>query len=597
MSRRPHFIRVNHNTEIPHDAIWVDTETVPVQVDADTERHVLNFGWACYRRSNRRDHWTAPDWFRFESIDAFWDWVESKLHGKCKIVIFAHNWAFDAPVLDVFNELPRRGWKLTGSVIESPPVILKWRDKPHTLQLIDTLNIWRVPLKALGEQLGLEKLTMPPLDASAEDWDTYGKRDTEIIMEAVIAWWKWLRAEDLGGFAPTLASQAIRTWRHRFMTAPVFIDDNEKALALSRETYLGGRTECWQIGQIEGDVYRLDINSQYPYQMRTYESPTHLIGRYGRVSVGDLGEWVEKYCITARVLLETDEPVYPIVDDKRLIFPTGRFEACLATPELVYALKAGHIRRVTEAAVYDKAHLFTEYVDYFYKLRKQLAAKGDRLGAFLCKIMLNSLYGKFGQRGFVYSLVDETADLSVQVWSEVDLDTGELDHYRQYAGIIERLERRSESMESHPAIAAHITSHARMHLWRLVQLAGRENVYYMDTDCVWTNKEGCKRLKGEIHPNRLGALKLEGVNSTVTIHAPKDYVLDGARKTKGIRAKADEIEPGVFVQDRFSSLKGLMREGDLTAPRVTRTTKRLVREYMKGKVGPGGRVSPFELTR
>lgn len=594
--RRCHYLKRNHSNESVHDAIWADTETAPTKHDDGSDHHYLMFGYAAFARTVRAGEWTEPLWARFETVDEYWDWVEDRLHGKTRLYMFAHNWAFDAPVLDAFNILPERGWRLTGSIIQSPPVILKWRRGPHTIQMVDTLNIWRMPLKKLGKAIGLPKLTMPEYGASEDDWNAYGKRDVEIIMRACQQWWAFLIANDLGGFASTLAAQAFRTFRHRFMAEDILIDDNEHALQLARDALHGGRTECFYIGTCKQTVHKLDINSQYPAIMRREAMPAKLIGHYRNVQYEELVQWSTKYCVIANVHLATDQPAYAVVHDKRLIFPIGEFVTPLCTPEIAHAIQHGHIKKVFDVSVYEPKVLFRDYVDWMHAYRQRCRAAGNDVDAINAKLLMNSLYGKFAQKGLIYKKVDDTDDMSIKVWMEVDADTGDVYNLRQYAGIIEQLECETEARDSHPAIAAHITAHARMQLWGLIQRAGRGNVVYCDTDSVWVNETGMGHLKYFLHDSELGKLKVEGVHSDVIIHGPKDYLIDGHARIKGIRATAKQIGPNTYEQDRFSTLVGLLRSGQLSAPIVTRLTKHLRRQYTKGVVDRSGRISPLTLT-
>lgn len=593
--RRAHKLKRNHSNQTVHEAVWVDTETRPADDNSLEQRHVLMFGWAAYRRRIRGGAWSEPDWIRFETAAELWDWLESKLHGKSRIYVFAHNWAFDAPVLDLFNALPDRGWQLGKAVIDSPPVILAHRRHPHSLLFIDTLNIWRLPLAKIGDQIGLPKLTMPPANAGRAKWDAYGKRDVEIIMAACLTWWAFLLDNDLGGFAPTLASQAFRTYRHRFMDHDILIDNDPRALALARSCYLGGRTECWHIGKLKGPLYQYDVNSMYPAVMANTMMPMRLLGYFSNFSIAELAKVLERRAVCASVLLHTNAPVYPVVQDGRLIFPVGRFRAHLSTPELVHALGHGHLYGVETVALYECALIFGRFIRELYAHRQAAQRGGRDVDSWSYKIMMNSLYGKFGQRGRVYENIDQTDDLTPEVWTEIDADTGTVHKLRRFGGVIQEERSEGEARDSHPAIAAHVTAAARMELWRLIQIAGTDNVYYMDTDSLLVNQAGSDRLQGEVNVDALGALKLEHIYQGVTLYGPKDYVMDHRCKIKGVRPAALWTGPNDIEQDRFSSLKGLLQRGDMTAPVVARIRKHLKREYRKGTVAADGSVSPFAL--
>lgn len=594
--RRPHLLKPLKSCPMPSEAIWVDTETTPEPIDKDKDRHVLDFGYAAYRRTRGPDDWITPQWLRFNHIEDFWDWTEAKLHGKSKLYLFAHNWAFDAPVLDAFNVLPARGYTLVGSVIQSPPVILRWRKDPHTIVMIDTLNIWRTSLKKIGKSIGLPKLTMPPRSASQETWNAYGKRDVEIIMQAVMQWWRFLKDNELGGFAPTIAAQSMRAYRHRFMSHEILIDDNERSLNLARNALHGGRTECHRIGKMDKPIYYLDVNAQYAAIMRNRSMPRKLIGHYKNISLDEISEWIEHYCCVIKAHIRTCIPCFPIIVDDRLAFPTGDYIGYLSTPEIEYALKHKLIVKIYEASVYEKAVLFKDYMT-FMDAQSQAAKKTkDKVAEKSFKMLMTNLYGKWAQKGLIYKEVDTTESNDVKAWPEVDAQTGIVYHMRQYAHIIEELEKETEARDSHPAIAAHVTAHGRMQIWGLMQGAGQGHYYYNDTDSIWVDKCGYERLSHLIHPTRMGAIKLEGIFNDVAIMGPKDYILDGKVTIKGIRDTATIMPDGGFAQESFSSLIGLIRKGDLSAPVVSKIVKHLKRQYKKGIVAPNGSVSPLVVS-
>lgn len=593
--RRPHKLAASRSSELPQAAIWLDTETRQLPIDARTVKHVLCFGWLAYRRRVKGGAWSRPEWRRFETPEECWDLIESLCRSKTRTYLFAHNLGFDLPVVDAFNVLPTRGWELGRAVIDGPPTILSWRRDGRTILAVDTLNIWRMPLDKLGEQVGLDKLPMPDAWADPAEWDTYCRRDVEVIMAACLAWFDFLDRHRLGGFANTLAAQALKAYRHRFMPPGIYIDDHAPAIALARSAYVGGRTECFRLGRIDGPLHLLDVNSMYPHVMKAEPMPTRLIGYTERAEVSDLHRWLESRAVVADVSIHTDHPMAPIVREGRLVFPVGRFRAALATPELRPLLKAGAIEAVHAAAVYERGLIFSAFVDELYQLRLDAEAAGDSVTALQAKILLNSLYGKFGQRGRVYETFAHTDDLTPRVWAEFDAVTGALRKFRQLAGAVQEQIDEPEARDSHPAIAAHVTAAGRAYLWQLFLAAGRENVFYTDTDSLLTNDQGRDRLHAFCHPTALGALKVDRSMPYAHLFGPKDYDFAGRKKTKGVRRAALWIDSATVEQDQWSSLAALVAKGSLSTPTTRRVVKRLARAYTKGHVHPDGRVSPFHL--
>lgn len=593
--RTAHWLTPNHRAHTPVRVIWMDTETSPEPHPDGGERHVLTFGWAKYRRRHRGRTWSKGEWLRITDAGMWWDWALSKAHARTSLTVLAHNAAYDNTVLDAWRELPLRGWRLKSAVFDSPPFLMTFKRGSMTLRLWDTMNWWKTSLKSIGERVGREKLERP------DDWsdvgrdDEYCRRDVEILETATLEWWEFLRKNDLGSVAPTLAAQSLTTFRHRYLTHRLLCDDNAESHEMARAAYSGGRVECFRLGRARGPWTLYDVRSMYPYVMRERAYPTVLRSVYKRVGVSEIHDLCQGASVIAETVLDTSEAAYPIREDGRLLFPTGCFPATLTTPELLYALKRDHVAEVGRVAVYSQATIFRGFVDDLYRLRMEARARGDDMMTWHLRLLMNSLYGKFGQVMRKDVHVGTSPDLTPRVWTEYDFETGESTKMRAFAGQIHRLEVGGESWWSHPAIAAHVTAYARLHLWRLIREAGLRDVAYCDTDSLLVSERGAARLHGQFIGDALGSLQIEGRADTVRIHGPKDYDFGFKSRTKGVRPSATWTGPNTVEQDYWYGLKGLVAAGDVSAPRVKRITKHLSRVYRKGRVLPGGRTRPWRL--
>lgn len=638
--RKPHYLAKNHAGQMPVRCVFFDCETKPRPHGSDplaTDQE-LWFGYAAYVRRTDYNHWAEPTWFRFTDPHELWDWIEEHSRNRTALHVFAHNIGFDASVSKAFGILSDRGWSVKNPIMDDPPTWIKYRKENRSIILIDTLNYYRVPLRVLGESVGIAKLEMPAYAEGQELWDIYCKRDVEVIMYAMIAFMRFVEQEDLGNFAKTTPGQSFTAFRHRFMKHDIFIDDNEDALNLARTAYFGGRTECFRIGKIPHEVYCLDINSMYPYVMWENHFPTKLITHLTRVNISDLKEIMQKAQVVARVMLNTDEAAYPVRYESRLVFPIGHFEGWLVTPEIEYALEHDHIEEVYEICAYHHAPLFVDHINYFWNKRLEAKKAGDETNTYLHKIMMNGFYGKWGQNGRKFSDIGEAPVSEVSSWSEWDVDTQTLRKFRKFGGVIQEESMDAEGHDSHPAIASHITAYSRMYLWKLIQTAGRENVVYCDTDSLFVNEIGRMRLE-PYFGDELGQLKLEWTSQMVEIRDNKDYSiliedeksgkLKWTAKIKGVRKwgevtvdehgiprasqkgaakiiwrgtadtitfiSLDSLTFNVFKQDRFQSIKGKLREGNLNQQKITPIIKRYKREYRKGDVGDQGFVHPYHF--
>ena len=331
--------------------------------------------------------------------------------------------------------------------------------------------------------------------------------------------------------------------------------------------------------------------------MKTTPVPVNLITTIGDPSEIECQRILKKRAVIASVEIITSKASYPCIYEGRLVFPVGRFHTHLATPEFKLALNSGAIKKVSQMAVYDRAKIFDEFVDYFYNRRLEFKERGDKVNDFFCKIILNSLYGKFGQSGRVFETVGKAEFDNIRTGVEYDVNTGEETNYREYAGIRQEQKREAESRDSFPAIAATITSAARVHIGELLALAGRKNTYYMDTDSLLVNRNGFGKLFHLVDNNKLGGLKLALETTSTEIRACKDYIMGDIERIKGVRPTAIKLYESAYKQDQFPTFKGLIRRGDISTMVIRTVIKHLTREYKKGTVMGSGEVKPLILSQ
>ena len=590
-----HYLKPNANSETIHNAIFVDVETDDFErPDGVTEKR-LRFGWAAFVKRNGRGQWCKPKWKRFTNHEEFWLWAVSLCHKKRRTWMWCHNSNFDYPALDALNWPEDSGWEVLNMVVEAPPTIIKYRMDSRTLILCDTLNIWRMSLTEMGEMVGLKKLKMPKEWKDDASDDAYCQRDVGIIMKGICDWCDFLKKEDMGGFVPTIAGQAMRTYRHKFMDYPILIDANQDALKLGRNCYKGGRCECGFIGHVREPVYSLDVNSMYPFVMATQEFPSKLLRFTEFISVRGLSDLLRNYCICAKVRLNTDEPFTWVLRDGKLCFPVGDFDAYLTTPELSYALERGYIRNIYIAAIYERRPLFHRFALDLYEHKEQASRDGRLIDKEHWKLVLNSFYGKWGQNGKHWHRINWRPHPTDDVAAYFNWQTREKTYFRYWGRHVFSRTDEAESRESHPAIAAHITGHARMILWAMIREIMPENYLYCDTDGILTTKAGFDKLYHRIDDHRLGGLKHIGTFDDCRIYGAKDYVLNGERTLKGIRYDAEKLNETTFQQIHWYGLAGLARAGSLNMPLTRMVTKTLRRDYTKGIVGADGFVTPFHL--
>jgi hypothetical protein len=588
-------MKPNHKCETPHLAMWVLLHTHVAWKNATETVYGFDFGiLSAGRRNAKSGQWIMQE-YSFNDARGFWRLLDQIPNERTRTYVIIDEPNRTLPLLDVFTMAYKKGWENLCAIIQNPPTILKWRRDDVTLTVIDRSQLWPGPLSPnnAGSTIPHGGASEPSKNAPKNVPKL--RQSITTMQRWSIAWWDFLRTNDLGGFSVTLGTQALRVFRHRYMTTPLMIDCEQQSLRLARDGYKGARTECHQIGKMEGEFFLLDVNSMYAAVMRDMLVPCKLICYSKHVTMDDLQMWTRDRVVIAECDLETEEPAYAVRQNDRLLFPVGRFTTTLAGNEVVYAIRHGHIRAIRRAACYEAAYAFREFTQAMWENRRQALRDGRTDDATRWKTLMASFYGKWGQGGGTWEYLDDAPDGKIKSWTNIDYQTGEVTEFRQFGGIIQQYVESEESSQSIPSIAASITANARVVLWQLMCEAGRENVYYVDTDSLLVNADGFQRLQGYIQPDALGGLRLEGTYRNIDIRASKDYVFGERTRRKGIAGNAVVITDTEFEQSHVKSVAAMFRSGDMSHATDRRVRKHLTRTYDKGIVQGDGRVMPLRL--
>lgn len=614
-----YYIRPNHTDKLPANILILDTETVGDQ-QGDVEMHTMQLGWTWRMHLDdelnvSRESWR--EWFDTESLGAY---VESEARVKAPLWVLGSNITFDLFASGLAQWFQQRDWTCSILYDKGVTTIIRLDNGSRRVTFLAVQNFLTGGVGSWGDMLGLPKLDVSFEEATPEELSIYCRRDTEITGQAFLQWLRFVRDHDMGGFAHTRASQAFRCWRHRFLTDKVLHYDQPAHNTYVRRAYYGGRVEAGLIGTMEGEqLVKLDVNSMYPSVMATEHYPTRL----RQWKPKPTHAWVEKKlqtkCCVAEVELDTDEPAYPLRDNGKLLFPLGRFRAFLPSASLSYALSRGHVVSISSCMVFDRARLFPAFVEEWYKLRQRYKRQGNAIYEQICKLVLNSLYGKFGElrervisegddpsRDFYRRQCSVPTELAYDQPDELDwhydpasYPTTSHVHGSEWAawGKFQVTAGQDEGPMSMPAIAAHVTDHGRMLLYGYMAQVGVARVLYCDTDSLIVRASDLPKLEGSIDETRLGALKVEDTADSLIVHGAKDYVFSDSVRRKGIRSDAVPTEDGGMSQAAFPGLFSLMRRGCVDGFPIGSVTRHRRTPYNKGAVASDGSVTPHRYPR
>lgn len=615
--RKFHKMALARSLIYPPRCVFLDTETTTLQDDELEHRPKLIYGFAEYIELDK--HLTASeiDGKEFLTVKSFWDWLEPKFNQPVDLWIFAHNWGFDFPVINGFNQMVEKGYELISIVDGCPPVILRYRKEKSIVIFIDTLNFFKSSLAQMGKAIGLEKMEIEFDGKVTPKLKEYCQRDVEILRRSMLELMSYLKTNKLCKLNHTISSLALNTYNRNFQPCPIYIDgqgdidnpdttinrgvsmagltpENDRS-EYARKSYFGGRTEAFKLGEFEGPFYLIDVNSQYPFVMRNSKFPYKTIGRYKHVNLPELTAVIREHCVIAHVQISTDKPVFPVYLNKRTCFPIGRYEAYLTTPEIAYGLDHDMIEKVHSYILYEAEFLFRDYVDYFYQQKAKYKQSGNLSWSILAKYMLNTLYGKFAQTYKKWEKTDMKATGTPHTGFYYDYDKGIREYTMELNGQVFAARHGGESRDSFPAISSHVTAGGRLIIQRMIDYLGIKNVFYCDTDSLLINQTGMDLMENKTDQWALGAWSLDAEYENINIRGCKDYKFDNKERIKGIKAGAERVEQNIYRQLQFASLSGVIRSKIIDSPLIKRIHKQLKREYMKGYVSDSGIITPFVL--
>ena len=595
MTRFYHIMKPNKNTEIPRYHAFIDTETSGHEIEAGMVEQSLKLGWCCLSDIRVSEGEIKDKWVSFTDAKTVWDFIDYEIPAKGTVWVWAHNMDFDFRVCKGFTELENLGYTIKKFVFEPGRVILKWVKPGKSINIVDTMNYFKVSLAKLGEDIGIPKMDIKFGEASDEELSVYCRNDVEIIKKGITELLEFIYEHDLGSFKPTVAAQAFAGYRHKYMEHPLYIHNNATADEMEVAAYKGGRTEAFFIGNVRKRRLRcLDVNSMYPFIMKTKELPTKLVEIRSGISVTELREIMREYLVIADMEFLIEKPMVGVKRD-RLIFPVGYIRDTLTSPEIEAVMREGVINRVYRITIYEHKPIFRKYVEDLYSLRDRYKKEGNFSYQLFCKYMLNALYGKFGQRIQKLDAVESNQKLEdnfIIDYYDADLKKKVVEYH--FGGKVWMKGEKGASFDTFTSIPAFITGYARQYLWELIEKAGRDNVYYCDTDSLFLNLRGLKRLSEYRDEKEIGKLGLED-KKIVKIRNVKDYDTAKERKIKGIRGDAKRIGFRRYEQIQFEKLFTGGRNDRSERVVIKKVKKVMKKTYNKGKVGKSGWVKPFRL--
>ena len=344
----------------------------------------------------------------------------------------------------------------------------------------------------------------------------------------------------------TLPSLAMNIFKSLFMPENTLYQLLGKPERDIREAYTGGAVDVYQTNNsinwnpfslIKRTLYYYDVNSLYPYIMANLAVPVGKpIAFEGDIRKVDPRAQGFFYC----EMKTPDNDFYPILQRKvktlqgiRTIAGLGTWTGWISSYELDNAAKRGYEFKIIRGYKFRTQVIFDKYVNTMYNLRLKYS-KDDPMN-FVAKLLLNSLYGKFGMKTETTQVTmydtKDIHDRKVLKFTIKDLRESIQDifYIDNFVVILEKdvirfkyneKEDLYHGLDVNIAIAATITAGGRIHMSQF-KPSGWLNkfLFYTDTDSLICSEKLPSRLVG----NQLGQMKLEHIIKDGVFLAPKVY--------------------------------------------------------------------------
>lgn len=450
--------------------------------------------------SNKKNGITRHRW----NVEPFFNWLASR-GPKC--VAYAHNTQYDLGNL-VADELDRINVTMVGGRL----VTATW----DNVKFNDTANIFPMPLKKLGETVGIKKLEM---DVNNPD---YVWQDVRIV-EAGVKLLRSICDEYQVEPAATLGGLCVRIWQAMGgYNWPC-------SLQSAREAFFGGRTELWAPA-MEGNLWYTDVNSLYPSVMRQ-KFPTGDDLWFGLDNLDRAKELLvsDKECyglIEAEILIP-DMRVAPLPvrrDDDSVYFPIGRVCGWWTVAEVraAFAKGAKLVKMFNAFGSRTGEAYYSDFVEHFYAKRRVEKDEGRKL---MLKLLMNNLYGQLGMSGKVTR--------SLRLANHAALVDGEWMQTKDGIPYGEKLLAETQMpLGEHVnwMHAAHVTSYGRLRLQHFLDQIPPDDLVYCDTDSIFFRAENPPFPVSDV----LGEMKLETRLTHALCKAPKMYRITEMGKDKPV---------------------------------------------------------------
>ena len=325
---------------------------------------------------------------------------------------------------------------------------------------------------------------------------------------------------------PTLSSLSFAIYRSSFQgDSHIPLIDGEMFRDL-KKGYTGGSVDVFiPYGE---DIRGYDVSSLYPYVMKYFPMPVGNPTFFeGDILFDGLFTDNKPFGFFEVEVTAPEGLKIPILQTRfkgengsRTITPLGSWTGTYFSEEIYNAMELGYKFKILRGYLFEKEYIFKEFVDTLYILKAN-SEKGSP-DYIVSKLLLNSLYGRFGMNPEMENHLILSKENAIKYYDKYEItDVVDLKNGKEIVSFFDNIESQDNNnkvLNISIAISAAVTACGRIHMSKFKTMKGI-NIYYSDTDSIFTNKELDQSFIG----NDLGKMKLEHHFKKAVFLAPKVY--------------------------------------------------------------------------
>jgi hypothetical protein len=325
----------------------------------------------------------------------------------------------------------------------------------------------------------------------------YAMQDSEALLNALLKAQE-LYFEDYKVDITTILSApslSLKIFRSKFLdkNIPVLTKNEDNYI---RNSYFGGATDYYKAHVTNLHYY--DVNSLYPKAMLN-PMPYKIKKFHKDLSKTNLNNFFGFCLVEVQTPKNIIKPLLPYRYNGKTIFPIGTWKGIYFSEELKALIKYGYKFRLINGIEFYATHLFNEYVNHFYDIKKNTSGSKR----FIAKLHLNMLYGIFGRKLNLIETINVHNDEIINYCATLiikgiikindNISTLLVENNLNYRIITDlnntlntNLISNYHSVKANVAIASAITAYARIFM---MQFKLDDSCVYSDTDSLLMTKK------------------------------------------------------------------------------------------------------------